>query len=642
VVDHKARFAAAVLFVACFAATFGPSPVDAQSGSIARRSERERDQDPRISPAQRIRRGERAPSDRSVPRPLDGFGNHQRDPEMNAANTPLMRYLPGDYADGSAAMAGPARPTPRLISNIVFAQDRDRPNAVGASDFIWQWGQFLDHDLDLTEGTDPRESFPILIPDDDPHFPGGTGMDFNRSLYVVDRDGVRQQVNEITGWIDGSMVYGSDDERSRALRTLDGTGRLKTGPGNLLPQNDAGLPNAGGDSAALFLAGDVRANEQAGLTAIHTLFVREHNRWANILRAEAQADSDDDARPQRRSQRIYRHRDPNGNWVFSDRPQPGSSREAGETLETGARRARPLTGDEIFERAREIVIGEIQRITYEEFLPVLLGPYAMRPYGGHRPSADARIMNEFSAAAFRLGHSMLSPTLLRLDPNGDPIPAGHLELRDAFFAPHAIREYGIEPLLRGLSQQPAQEVDAYVVDDVRNFLFGGPGMGGFDLVSLNIQRGRDHGLPSYNDARRALGLRPARDFRDISRDPETVRRLSRAYGSVEDVDLWVGGIAEDHYRGGMVGELFHTLVRQQFETLRSGDRLWYTSVLSPRDRERVEALRLADIIRHNTPIEDEIQDDVFRVRSRGSRGSDRSRAQSAQLRQEGEAQRQAD
>ena len=222
-------------------------------------------------------------------------------------------------------------------------------------------------------------------------------------------------------------------------------------------------------------------------------------------------------------------------------------------------------------------------------------------------------MNEFSTAAFRLGHSMLSPTLLRLDANGQAIEDGNLELREAFFAPHLLRQTGIEPLLRGLAGQLAQDVDAYVVDDVRNFLFGQPGAGGFDLVSLNIQRGRDHGLPSYNDARRALGLRPVQQFREITRNPETARRLQQAYGSVENVDLWVGGIAEDHYRGGMVGELFHTIVKKQFEELRAGDRFWYTHHLSRRDLARIGDLRLADIIRLNTSIGDEIQDDVFRM-----------------------------
>ena len=519
-----------------------------------------------MSPTKQIRRNPSEPkSNHKVPRTLDGHGNNRKHAEMNETDTLLRRYLPSEYTDGYSEMAGQSRPGPREISNQVFAQTTDRPNPFGASDFVWQWGQFLDHDIDLTDGVDPPESAPISVPFGDEYFdPMATGaeqMQFNRSIHGSDRDGVRQQVNEISGWIDASNVYGSDDGRSAALRMLDGTGRLKTGANDLLPDNNDGLENAGGNSSELFLAGDVRANEQVALTAMHTLFMREHNRWAVRLRVE--------------------------------HPQ--------------------ASGDEIFERARTLVAAEIQHITYTEFLPVLLGRHAMPRYHGYRSRTDARIMNEFSTAAFRLGHSMLSPILLRLDEKGQAIEAGHLELRDGFFAPEQIRQYGIEPLLRGLSQQLAQDVDSFVIDDVRNFLFGAPGQGGFDLVSLNIQRGRDHGLPSYNNARRALGLTPATTFEDISADMEVANRLRQIYNSVEDVDLWVGGMAEDNYRHSMLGELFHTLVRKQFEALRDGDRFWYTRSMNRKNLKRVTALRLADIIRLNTDIGAEIQDHVFRV-----------------------------
>ena len=159
---------------------------------------------------------------------------------------------------------------------------------------LWQWGQFLDHDIDLTEAAEPGEPFNIPIPGGDPYFdPEGTGtqvMSLNRSAYDHNTgktpDNPRQQMNHITAFIDASMVYGSDSIRAKALRTLDGTGRLKTSQGRLLPFNTSGLPNAGGTGPELFLAGDVRANEQVGLTALHTLFMREHNRIARNLRRQ--------------------------------------------------------------------------------------------------------------------------------------------------------------------------------------------------------------------------------------------------------------------------------------------------------------------------------------------------------------------
>jgi len=187
-------------------------------------------------------------------------------------------------------------------------------------------------------------------------------------------------------------------------------------------------------------------------------------------------------------------------------------------------------------------------------------------------------------------------------------------MRDAFFSPSAITAAGgLAPYLRGLAAQQCQDVDLYVIDDMRNFLFGDPGQGGFDLVALNIQRGRDHGLPSYNTVRRALGLPPKSSFADISSDPRIQARLKSAYTLVDDVDLWVGGLAEDHVPGTMVGELIHTVLVRQFTALRDGDRFWYERTLSRSEQRLVNNSRLADVIRRNTDIGAEIGADVFHV-----------------------------
>ena len=271
--------------------------------------------------------------------------------------------------------------------------------------------------------------------------------------------------------------------------------------------------------------------------------------------------------------------------------------------------------EQIYQKARQIVGAEVQVITYREYLPALLGRNSLSRYHGYNPDTDARIVNSFSTAAYRYGHSALSSTLLRLDKNGNVIPQGNLPLKSAFFSPNRITdEGGIAPLLRGLASQVSQKIDPLVVDDVRNFLFGEPGQGGFDLASLNIQRGRDHGLPGYNDMRKALGLRPAVSFRDISSDPDIQNRLASAYESVDNVDLWVGGLSEDPLPGSNLGELFQTIVKAQFEALRDGDRFWYTRTLNRDEITEVENTKLSDIIRRNTPIGNEIQDDVFHVR----------------------------
>lgn len=528
-----------------------------------------------VSPVRRIVRDplpdrpDRPPTAANEFRTVDGTQNNLVLFAMGATLTPLFRLVEADYADGVSALTGTDRPGPREISNGVCDQRRSRLNANRASSFLWQWGQFLDHDIDLTDGMDPPEPADIAIPQGDPWFdPDGLGnllMAFNRSIYDpqsgTDRDRPRQQLNEITAWIDASNVYGASEQRAQALRTLDGTGELKTSDGHYLPYNLEGLANAGGPSDQLFLAGDVRANEQVGLLALHTLFVREHNRLARQIAA--------------------------------DRPH--------------------LNGDDIYQQARLMVGAQIQKITYDEFLPLLLGPMSPRPYRGYRDDLDASIANVFSAAAYRVGHTMLNDKLLRLDRNGQEIESGHLALRDAFFAPNQLLDGGLAPVLRGLAAQQCEGIDVFVIDDVRNFLFGPPGAGGFDLASLNIQRGRDHGLPSYNDTRRQLGLRPARDWRDITRDDEVQQRLSNVYARVDDVDLWVGGLAEEPVPGAMVGPVFATILRDQFEALRDGDRFWYERHLDQRQRRELGNTRLADIIRRNTSVGNEISDNVFQV-----------------------------
>ncbi len=504
-------------------------------------------------------------------RSVDGSGNNLQNPLMGATITELIRYVFSDYEDGISEMPEADLPSARLVSNFVNSQETLIPNPQGASDYIWQWGQFLDHDIDFTNGANPVEPADIPVPAGDPFFdPFDTGTQviiFDRSVYDTSTGvGVgnpRQQINTITTWIDASNVYGSDVERAVALRTNDGTGRLNTSSGDLLPFNTQGLPNDGGDDDPfLFLAGDFRANEQVGLSAMHTLFVREHNRYVEELAAQ----------------------------------RPG------------------LSGDELYERGRRFVGALIQAITYNEFLPALMGGAALSPYDGYNPSVDASIANIFSTAAYRFGHSMLSPELQRLDQNLNVIAEGNLELRDAFFNPEAIvDEGGIDPILRGLAKQVAQRLDPFIIDDVRNFLFGPPGAGGFDLASLNIQRGRDHGLPRYNDVREQMGLSRVSTFSQISSDADIQMSLAEAYGNVDDIDLWVGGLCEDPVAGSHLGELFQLIIKVQFEALRDGDRFWYERKLGNAELQEVLATSLSDVIKRNTGIGSELQDNVFQA-----------------------------
>jgi len=491
---------------------------------------------------------------RAENRTFDGTGNNLAHPAWGSAGAMFIRKAPSAYADGVAAMSGATRPNPRTVSNVIVQQPASILNSRGLTDWVWQWGQFLDHEFTLTPAAEPAEPAFIPVPPGDPVFAFPT-IPFHRSNYHpatgTGPGNPRAQVNVNTAWIDGSMVYGSGDALAAALRD-PASGKMQVTPhptGDLLPISGLGE----------FVAGDERVNEQPGLTSVHTLFVREHNRLAAQIAAA----------------------------------NPGWSNE------------------QVYQRARKIVGAEIQVITFNQWLPALLGENVVPAYAGYDPDVDATVASEFAAALFRVGHTMLSPVLRRVDNDGNTIPAGDVALRDAFFAPqHIFDEGGIDPLLKGLASQRMQELDAHVVEDVRSFLFTIP-TGGIDLPALNLQRARDHGLPDYNALRVAYGLDAVTSFAEITSDAQLAAKLESVYGDVDNIDPWIGAICEDHLPGASLGELLTAGILDQFLRARDGDRFWYANDPELADMlTELAATTLADIILRNSSITD-LQDNVF-------------------------------
>ncbi len=500
---------------------------------------------------------------------FDGTGHNLLHPEWGSIGSQLVRVAPAAYGDGVSTPSGDDRPGARTLSNAFGSETEIVLNDRFLSDFIYVFGQMVDHDLDLTISAKPSQPFNIPVPAGDPVFdPLATGtqvISLNRSKFdPATGDGAgnpRQQINEVTAWLDGSVIYGSTETRALALRTLEG-GRLKTSVGNLLPLNTLGLANQtpfGDDPTRFFVAGDVRVNENIELTSIQTVWMREHNRLAGIIQ------------------------------------------EANPTLDDEA----------IFQRARRLVVAEFQHVTYNEFLPALLGRNALRPYTGYRPEVNPGIANEFSTVGFRVGHTFLGDDVEFLDNNGEEIRE-ELPLSEAFFNPGVVQETGIEPILKYLATDKAREGDTVLVNSVRNFLFDppSPGVNGFDLFALDVQRARDHGLPDYNSMRAAYGLRRVASFAQITSDVILQQKLLDLYGDVNNIDAFVGGLAEDHVRGSSVGPLFHRIIADQFERLRDGDRFWYENNLSRAELREVRGTTLSDLIRRNTTINN-IQDNAF-------------------------------
>ncbi len=510
-------------------------------------------------------------------RTIDGWGNNTAHPEWGAVGTHVLTQTIG-YADGISTPAGPDRPNPRVISNILFTQNSLANDVMGLSAFTWVWGQFIDHDITFSPNH-PTETFDISIPTSDPFFdPHGTGtarIPMARSDYDLSTgtsaENPRKYPNLITAYIDGSAIYGSDYTRAHWLRTFE-NGKLKTSSGNLLPFNtsngeyenpiDPDIPWMDMPLHHVqkwFVAGDVRANENPFLTAMHTIFVREHNRLCDSLFQVHPSWSDE---------RLYQH-------------------------------------------SRKLIGGMIQAIVYEEWLPTM--GIQVEAYQGYDESTNPGIMNVFNTAAYRYGHTTINSLLVRLDNNGKDMPQGDILLRDAFFNPNAVLEvHGIEPYLVGMSTVVEQDFDCKVVDELRNFLFGKPGSGGMDLVSINLNRGRDRGLPDYNTIRADFGMNPVNSFPEITQDPLMSNTLAELYKDVNNVDPWAGMLAEDHVLNSLFGPTARTIIQQQFESLRDGDRFYYENDpgLTHDEKTWIRNTRLSHIIRRNTSI-DIIRDQIF-------------------------------
>ncbi|XP_053395477.1 peroxidasin-like isoform X2 [Mercenaria mercenaria] len=550
-------------------------------------------------------------------RTLDGTCNNLQNPSWGSANSALQRLLPAQYENGFNSPIGwnKARlyngkhvPSPRLISSVMMTADSVSTDSKDTH-MVMQWGQFIDHDIDLTpqsvsqhifnDGRRCNETcensfpcFPIPVPSSDQRVRGQSCLGFHRSSATCNTGTTsiffktfshRQQLNALTSYIDGSQVYGSSDSLAERLRDVSHehghllVGSLYDSGKRQLPYDFHGIIGPADcqiESSKryipCFLTGDSRANEHLGLTAMHTLWMREHNRIASELL------------------------DINPHW----------------------------DGNMLYHEARKIVGAMMQHITYTGWLPKIIGPEGMRmigEYKGYNPAVDASVTNEFATAAMRFGHSLVQPVLFRLNSSFQPIREGNLPLHKAFFSPYrVVEEGGIDPILRGLFAQGAKlrMPNEIMNSELTERLFSLANRIGQDLAALNIQRGRDHGLPFYNEYRKMINLTEARNFNDLRneiQDRNTRESLELLYGHVDNIDLFVGGMAETPLEGAKVGPTFTHILADQFKRLRDGDRFWYENpmVFSPDQLVQLKQFSLARVICDSSDSITHAQRDVF-------------------------------
>lgn len=595
-------------------------------------------------------------------RTIDGTGNNLQNPDWGSTNATYSRIGENSYTDGVEDMArnrplvpeevpqtrvppiaapnpGPLQPDtrfinqptgdmpqPRDVSNAIFANPKDEngndvliPDARGFNQFGFFFGQVQTHDTaeaptNVTAISDFSTDHQILalgvpfaIQRTPPRYEDQNG------------DGVaeRQQWNQETSFLDMSHIYGREQLASDLLRRKDADGDGLSG--FLLNSNDFGgerngqnlLPTYGNlnkhhgvftdDSTTdanevqlglgalfdpvlqnffsldRFASGDQRVNQNANTITQHTVWMRNHNWHAEQLQE-----------------------------MFPE-----------------------WTSEQVFQAARIMNEAEYQRVQVNEYLPSIIGNAGFSligSYQGYDPNTNPSVINEWTTVAFRFGHDQASNQVEKLDESGNPTLV--VTLAQSFeLANNAIavrNSVDLDEWIRGQTADAAGAVDGYVVDGVRNQLFGvtvSPVTGlpvSTDLTVFNMVRGRDHGVNDYGKLREAAGLNPYNGWDDWAADNNvSAERVSSLRGLYNDnfgkLDAYVAGLLEKPWQDSSLGETFTRLTAAQYDVLRDGDRFYYENRLagSPELLAQVNRTTMADIMERTTGIEHIYRDAFF-------------------------------
>lgn len=524
---------------------------------------------------------------KSVYRRIDGSCNNLYVPWWGKANSPYERLIYPAYEDGvdeprSKSVGGHSLPNPRTVSMLVHKPRRSRAQTTHLFAFF---GQYVNHDLALTgrssysdgaekhcgcENYKDPDCLPIPIPRNDYYNRDQKCFPFTRSS-AVDysfndcKFKYREQENLVTHWLDSSNTYGSSDRLAKKLRKYKyGLMRTSVNPANghsdfpLMGQSEC--PHMDSKMKSCFHTGELRTEDNHYLSSFGRIYLREHNRLARAL---------------------YKI-----NYHWSD--------------------------ERIYQEARRINIAQLQHTVYYEFLPILLGSYSMKRWDllpsryyftGYDKDLSPQVKNSYIIAA-RYGHSMVNKFHYYYDGQYNLV---RNTTTDRVLFSHAV---STSNLTRGAMMQNSYYFSPNINDYMQNHLFEGLSKH-FERLSLgtiNIQRGRDHGLPSYNHYRKWCGLKYAKTFDDLIEIPKYHRdSLRKVYSHVDDIDLFPGVMSEYPVKDGVVGPTSSCILGSGFRDWKYADRFWYETDdkkvgFTNRQLHEIRKSSIAGLICDNTDI----------------------------------------
>ncbi|NXJ82003.1 DUOX2 oxidase, partial [Trogon melanurus] len=484
----------------------------------------------------------------------DGWYNNLLHHSRGSVGARLLRLLPANYADGVyQALQEPHVPNARQLSNVVAEGPSGLPSRRNTTVLAVFFGFHVLLDiLGMEKPGCPAEFLNIHIPARDFVFdPAGTGdvvLPFQRIHWATETgqspNSPRAQTNEVTSWLDGSSIYGPSHSWSDALRSFSG-GQLASGPSGDLPRETDGRvpmwkaldPSTGrGGPQGIYDLGSAWGNENPFVQAESIAWFRYHNHLAAALA-----------------------------------------------------RAHPTWSDEdLFQHARKRVIATFQSIVLYEWLPTLLGR-DIPEYKGYQQHLDPSLSPEFVASAGQFLATMLPPGVYKRDPTCQfhqvPGPSGSfpaVRLCNSYWSreespalsisPQLLQAEDVDSLLLGMSSQIAEREDNIVVEDLQDYWYGPLKYSRTDYVASWLQRGRDLGLPTYNQVRERFGLEPLQNWSDLGPhlERQVLEKVAALYANnTARLELLPGGMLEAD------SSLFSAIILDQFVRLRDGDRFWF-------------------------------------------------------------------